>query len=110
MSKQDNIQVPGLAGALERAADNRRVEIDVEKYQAYLDDPSLGDAQREELLRALWSIISAFVELGFGVHPTQQACGQVENGLEAGGAPQSDVVGCKNTNLKREFNDGPIQD
>ena len=59
----------------------RRLEIDVEKYQALLDDPSLTEDQKRQLIEALWSIIVAFVDLGFGVHPMQQVierqgCGQ----------------------------------
>jgi len=34
-------------------------------YQDYLDDPSLSDDQKEEIIHALWTIIIAFVELGF---------------------------------------------
>jgi len=47
--------------------------LDVELYQAYLDDPSLSDADRQELCSALWSIVTSFVDLGFGIHPLQQA-------------------------------------
>ena len=36
----------------------------------------MTDAQKEEFLQALWSIIVNFVELGFGVHPLQEVCGQ----------------------------------
>mgnify|MGYP000507132102 CR=1 FL=1 len=48
------------------------VGVDVEKYKVFLDDPALTEAQKEEFLQALWSIIVAFVELGFGVHPLQE--------------------------------------
>lgn len=98
--------VPDLGVALERAASKaeaRNVEIDVEKYQAYLDDPSLSDDQKEEIIHALWTIIMAFVELGFGVHPTQQACGQVEKELD----PDAKVDSDEGTVLKEEFNDEP---
>lgn len=97
---------PDLGVALERAtnkAEARNVEIDVEKYQAYLDDPSLSDDQKEEIIHALWTIIMAFVELGFGVSPTQQACGQVEKELDPNGRFDSD----EGTGLKEEFNDEP---
>jgi hypothetical protein len=47
--------------------------LDVELYQAYLDDPSLSDADRQELCAALWSVVTSFVDLGFGIHPLQQA-------------------------------------
>lgn len=52
------------------------VRVDVEKYQAFLDGADLTDAQREEFLQALWSIMVSFVELGFGVSPMQEGCGK----------------------------------
>lgn len=52
------------------------VTVDVEKYQSLIDDPTLTQAQKEEFLQALWSIMVSFVELGFGVHPLQEVCGQ----------------------------------
>ncbi len=48
----------------------------MKKYQALLDEPGLSEEQKEEFLRALWSIVVTFVELGFGVHPLQEVCGQ----------------------------------
>lgn len=47
--------------------------VDVEYYQRYLDDSDLTDAQKQELLETLWSIVSEFVMMGFDVHPVQQA-------------------------------------
>lgn len=52
------------------------VTLDVAKYQAYLDDPNLSEEQKEEFLQAIWSIMVSFVDLGFGVHPLQEVCGQ----------------------------------
>ena len=52
------------------------VRVDVEKYQALLDGVDMTDAQKEEFLQALWSIIVSFVRLGFGVHPLQKVCGK----------------------------------
>ena len=46
----------------------------MERYQQYLDGSDLNDAEKEEFLQALWQIIVGFVELGFGVHPTQEVC------------------------------------
>lgn len=57
------------------------VTVDVERYQSYLDDPNLSVEQKEEFLQALWSIVVTFVELGFGVHPLQEVCGQDSEGL-----------------------------
>ena len=59
-----------------------RIELDIEKYRPHLDDENLTPEQATELLTALWSIITSFVELGFKNHPVQQACGQVKSGTD----------------------------
>jgi hypothetical protein len=71
------------------AAAKPSLEIDTAKYQAYLDDPSLTDAQKEEIMQALWSIIVAFVDLGFGVHPVQEVCGKPQQVLDVQGNKDS---------------------
>ena len=76
---------PDLAKAMNKAASaghHSRLEIDLDHYQSYLDDPALTPDQKEDIVVALWTIISAFVELGFGVHPVQQACGKPETALD----------------------------
>lgn len=57
-----------------------RVEFDVLKYQKYLDQMDLTAEQRQKFLEAIWTIIIAFVDLGYGIHPTQHpfACGNQE--------------------------------
>ncbi len=82
-----------LSKALEQAT-SPSIEIDVAKYQAYLDDPALSDAQKDEIITALWSIMTAFVDLGFGVHPVQQAmdqeaCGQITDEVDPSGKTDS---------------------
>ncbi|WP_373086902.1 hypothetical protein [Sneathiella sp.] len=54
----------------------RILTVDVEKYEQYLQGSNLDDDQKEEFLNAIWAFVSAFVELGFGVHPLQEVCGQ----------------------------------
>ena len=76
---------PDLAEAMNRAASaghHSWLEIDFDNYQSYLDDPALTPEQKQDIVCALWTIISAFVELGFGVHPVQQACGKPETALD----------------------------
>jgi len=53
------------------------ITVDVEKYQSYLDDTAMTDAEKKEFLQALWQVIVGFVELGFGVHPLQEVCGKL---------------------------------
>ena len=52
------------------------LSIDVARYQEYLDGSDLTPEQKEEFLQAVWSIVVTFVELGYGVHPLQEACGK----------------------------------
>ena len=52
------------------------LSIDVARYQEYLDGSDLTPEQKEEFLKAVWSIVVTFVELGHGVHPLQEACGK----------------------------------
>ena len=64
---------------LPKRPDPPRIKFDLEKYQALLDGEDVSEADKQELLQTLWNIITEFVSLGFGVHPVQQACGQVKN-------------------------------
>lgn len=54
------------------------IEIDFKQYAELLSEHDLTDEQATQLLSALWSIAVAFVEFGFGVHPTQLGCGKPE--------------------------------
>lgn len=58
--------------------------FDVARYQEYLDGSDLTPEQKEEFLRAVWSIVVTFVELGYGVHPLQEACGKDSGGDDQG--------------------------
>ncbi|WP_342075597.1 hypothetical protein [Yoonia sp. SS1-5] len=97
-----------LSKALEQAA-SPSIEIDVAKYQAYLDDPALTDAQKEEIISALWSIMTAFVDLGFGVHPVQQAidqeaCGHLTEKVDQSGETDSNDPKPNFETLQNAFN------
>lgn len=61
---------PSLAQAATGAGAS---EEDLREYLAYLDDTNLSEAQKIELLQALWSIMSACVDLAFGADPVQQS-------------------------------------
>lgn len=56
--------------------------FDPEKYLNYIDDPHLTDVQKTEFLQTLWTIMSAFVDLGFGVDSVMPILEQ--RALEAG--------------------------
>lgn len=62
-----------LKGAAMRGGQQDYVEVDYELYEAMLEDPSMSKADKRLLIDTLWNIVTNFVELGFGVHPVQQA-------------------------------------
>ncbi|WP_353428868.1 hypothetical protein [Paracoccus denitrificans] len=82
----------------------KTIKVDVQKYQAWLDDPALSDQQREQILGSLWQMILCFVDLGFGVSPLEDACGQVAESEGFCGDPAQDVVVCQDHTLSKKFN------
>lgn len=54
------------------------ITIDPKRFELYLDDPALSEEQRQEFLEAIFAIVTGFIDLGFGIHPVQQACEQNE--------------------------------
>jgi hypothetical protein len=63
--------------------------LDVSLYETYLAEGGLDEEQKREFLEALWTIIVGFVDLGFGIHPVQQAvearsCEQIDRKVEIG--------------------------
>lgn len=51
--------------------------IDWELYGKYLEESDLSDAEKRAFLETIWSIVVSAVDLGFGVHPVQQAAGNI---------------------------------
>lgn len=55
--------------------------IDWDAYLSLFEDEDISEDEKRELIEALWSIVVSFVDLGFGVHPVQLACGQGDDQL-----------------------------
>lgn len=53
-----------------------RLSIDWEEFAHHLEDSDLSDEQKREFIETLYEIMLSFVDLGFGIHPVQQACEQ----------------------------------
>lgn len=70
----------------------RVITVDVAKYEQYLIGSDLNDDQKEEFLQAIWAFVSTFVELGFGVHPLQEVCGEDAQRPEQGPKKAFDQV------------------
>lgn len=75
---KDDIRNGNGTGLSEKFASSaqRSLTIDVARYQEYLDGSDLTPEQKEDFLRAVWSVVVTFVELGFGVHPLQEISGK----------------------------------
>ncbi len=66
----------------------RNVFIDLHQFAHWLDDSGLPEPQKHVVLEEFWKIIVGFVDLGFGVHPLQECCGQEpENNAEPDNPP-----------------------
>ena len=52
------------------------LRFDWRDWAPYLDDDGIPDDQKRELIETLWSIVTAFVDMGWSLNPTQQICGQ----------------------------------
>tara|TARA_R110000796_G_scaffold45616_43_gene110494 strand:+ start:24179 stop:24526 length:348 start_codon:yes stop_codon:yes gene_type:complete len=70
----------------------RIVTLDLEKYQGHLDGLDVSDERKEEFLRAMFSIVMTFVDLGFEVHPLQEVCGKNEIGTNRRTQRANDAV------------------
>lgn len=86
------IQLPGNPG-----------RFNVTKYEAFLEETDLTPDQKRDLLEALWSIVVSFVELGFGVHPTQAALGEAFASRAKDGKDRSNGVDCQTSSLVSKF-------
>ena len=49
------------------------LSIDWEKYLGQLDDWNIPDDQKTEFIAALWELLLNFAELGYEIHPAQDA-------------------------------------
>ena len=67
-----------------------------------MDDSATPEDQKQELLETLWAIAVACVDMGLGLHPLQQACGQFGLYDEVPNMVPADVVQCEHT-AKSEF-------
>ncbi len=59
----------------ENAAHNRKstapLSLDLDEYRGDLAEFDMSDEQKDEMLRTLWNIMSAFVDLGWGLDTVQ---------------------------------------
>ena len=107
MTEKQEHEITNKTKARKAGDKSPALTIDYALYEQYLDDSDLTDAQKREFLETLWNIIVSFVDLGFGVHPLQQAasdgCGQDELLSELFPPKSGDMVECRG-DPKTDFN------
>ena len=84
------------------------ITVDYERYAHFLEDADLTEEQKQQFLESLWRIIVSFVDLGFGVHPVQQAqqaCGELEDDPSNSSSRAADKVTCESRLLTDRFDD-----
>lgn len=105
-ASDDSPAVPATASCSGSAVPATALTIDWDLYAEHLAESDLTDDQKREFIETLWAIVVAFVDLGFGVHPIQQA---TENGHEFPLLSPEDVVYLE-TNHQQKQNDKPATD
>lgn len=70
------------AGVLSEHGTGQLLEIDFEYFQQFIDDPTIDEEQKWQLIESVWSIVNSVMDLMFGTHPVQHA-------LEAGSQSQT---------------------
>lgn len=53
------------------------MQPDVEKYRHHLARFDMTEAQKDEFIRALWTMLEGVVDRAFGTHPLQQAVDKI---------------------------------
>lgn len=81
--------------------------IDVEFYLKFLKESDAPESEKRQLIETIWSIVVSFVDLGFDIHPLQQAlpdeCAQLPDMNEILASDLGDVVSSKHQLSKNQF-------
>ena len=71
MKNLTTVPEPKEAETVPNTALLETLPLDVKKYQSHMEEFDLTEEQKAELLETLWSIMAAFVDLGFGTDAVQ---------------------------------------
>ena len=91
----------------------KALTLDIDTYQALLDDPELSEDQKREFIETLWAIIVQCVDWGYGIHPVQQTEAEQPSqhpilaGLFADCATENDQDGARKTPPNNEPQNTP---
>lgn len=79
-------------------------EPDYDRYAPYIADLDLSPEEQRELLGVVWSIMTAFADMGFGIEPTQLICGWIEETRRRSAQTNDDAVEWTGSKTQKTFN------
>jgi len=79
-------------------------EPDYDRYAPYIADLDLSPLEQRELLGVVWSIMTAFADMGFGIEPTQLICGWIEETRRKAAKDDGDAVEWEGSKTQNTFN------
>lgn len=100
-----HITDPPLAEASENAdgqtpTTRQALTLDTDLYQAYLESDQFTEDQKREMVKAVWNIVIACIDLDIAIHAAQdfeKSCGQLAPAAEAPRPAQTNTLTSQNT-------------
>lgn len=87
---------------IENPTQTPSLTVDWEVYAQMLDASDMSEAQKQEYIETIWSIVVSFVDLGFGINSVQQVC---EQPLDLSDLEIHDVILSSSSPSQTKFND-----
>lgn len=83
---------------------SRALYLDVNLYQSYLDNCDLSEEEKDQFLKAIWSILVGFVDLGYELKEFKENCGQVDKSAALRADCASGGIKSGQADCSEEFN------
>ncbi len=79
------------------------IQFDAQEFAHFLDESDLTNDQKLEYIQTIWGIVLQFIDMGFGIHPIQQACGQFDEAAVLCGEADSDALDSPHPEFCKDF-------
>lgn len=79
------------------------IQFDAQEFAHFLDESDLTHEQKLEYIQTIWGIVLQFIDMGFGIHPIQQACGQFDEAAVLCGEADSDALDSPHPEFCKDF-------
>lgn len=80
------------------------LHLDHERYAAHLAELEVSDEDAAAFLQAIWSIMVAFADIGWGIDTVRQACGQTTTALIQSALEGADPVNWSDRTIEKTGN------